>query len=206
MSSKSIGLLQERMLSFEQSMTEIRKCSQTSHMDGLASRQDTWVDNSDDMLKALKHARSAVKTIDDLRLENERLRQRLECNTGATFNNIDDEGSGTAVATTSTIPSEGSSIKAKKKRSYTRRKIGTDKLGVEASTNTFGIERDQDESSHLGSLVALRKSLRLCLKGHHRTKNTCQTARSTTTMVILKSIPHETRFAVPVAQERPSQH
>ena len=151
------------MLALENLMIGARTNSGSFPMDGMKHGQDL-IDTFETTIGAGQSARSVATTVEDLRLENERLTQEVK----SIAAHVANEGSpkaalDKAVGSASTAPS----LPAKKKKPYTRRKPPTSRnsttttttaaSGVVAPSTRLASLDDQDDSSQIGSLAALRE-------------------------------------------------
>lgn len=120
--SQSLKSLQDRMFALE------RRDLRASPKDSLRMEQDMFIDNFEAMLGALKETRSAGRTMEELRSENELLKRRLHAITAPNGSDADEDSSSIAAGTAVKLPSTAPSIPVKKKRQYVRRKpLGTQK-------------------------------------------------------------------------------
>jgi hypothetical protein len=153
--SQTLQSLQDRMLALEKSMIDIRTGSRASSLDGGRSGQDIFIENFETMLGAFKDTRSAERTMEDLRAENEQLKQRLHSVGDPTLSEVDDESLRTALRMTSTVPSTAPEVPAKKKRPYTRRKAPPQRAAP--GMTIFTPNYDQEDPSQLGGMAALKE-------------------------------------------------
>lgn len=156
---QDIDLLGDKVLALERSLIELRTELRMSSMIVTGSGQDVLIDGFETMLGAMKGARSASKNLEDLRAENERLKQHLRTNSAPITDEVDRPTSETGKAE---APSAPRVAPTKKKRPYTRRK----RLATQKSVTPAAIEmsdpdsslvsnHDQEDASHLDSLAAL---------------------------------------------------
>ncbi len=158
--SRNVEALQDRMFALEKSRIDVRTELRTSSTEGSNLGQDSLIHNFEAMLGSLKDARLAAKSMQDLRSENEQLKQRLRCVVGPTQKDIKNESSRPAVGTNLSIPSAVPSNSVKKKRPYTRRKPLVLKSATPAASDpdaSFTSNHDQDDPLQLGSLAALQE-------------------------------------------------
>lgn len=153
--SQTLESLQDRMLALEKSMIDVRTGSRASSTDGRSSGQDMFIENFESVLGAFKDAKSAERTMGDLRAENEQLKQRLRSVGGSTLSEFGDESLRTVIGTTPTVPSTAPEVPPKKKRPYTRRKPPPERTA--AGMKIFASNDDQEDPSQLGSLAALKE-------------------------------------------------
>jgi hypothetical protein len=163
--SGNLELLQERMLALENLMIGGRTGSGSSSMDGMKRGQDMIIDTSETILRgALEDARSVAMTMEDLRLENEQLKQKLQSIAARVASELDDVSSRDTLDKVARLPSAAPPLPAKTKKPYTRRKPLTSRKsiamaasGLVAPVTRFASADDQLDSSQIGSLEALRE-------------------------------------------------
>lgn len=156
--SQSLKSLQDRMFALE------RRDLRASSKDSLRMEQDMFIDNFEAMLGALKETRSAGRTMEELRSENELLKRRLHAITAPNGSDADEDSSSIAAGTAVKLPSTAPSIPVKKKRQYVRRKpLGTQKPVMPAAPDMVDPDSrsatnfNQDDASQLGGLQALEQ-------------------------------------------------
>lgn len=162
--SRNLESLQDRMLALEKSMIGVRADSRSSSMEGLRGGQDMFIDDFEAMHGDLKDARFVATTMEDLRLENEQLKQKLHSAAAPTVGEVNDLSSKGAADKAAIFPSTAPSLPAKKKRPYTRRKPLASRnsttpaaSGLVDPDSSFASIHDQSHPSQLGSLAALKE-------------------------------------------------
>jgi hypothetical protein len=159
--SKSLDSLQDRMLALEKSMTQIRMELRASGV-GCGNGQDLVIDSFEAMLGAMKDTRYASRAMEDLRAENEELKQRLHSKLTPTTGQVEDECPTATVETAAGVASTAAPEPPKKKRAYARRKPGAHQKSVTPAASATGdpassfcANHEQDGPSQIGGLAAL---------------------------------------------------
>ena len=159
--SWDIGSLQDRMLALEKSMIEVRTDLRASSTIGMSSAQDLLMANSDIMLGAARDVSSVGEAMEDLRSENERLKQRLRTMESPMADRVKDESVEAAAGMTMVTFPSAPTEHAKMKRPYTRRKASAAPESVTPATadldSSYAPDCGQDDPSQLGGLAALNE-------------------------------------------------
>jgi hypothetical protein len=159
--SKSLDSLQDRMLALEKAIIQIRMELRASGA-GCGNRQDLVIDSFEAMLGAMKDTRYASQAMEDLRAENEELKQRLRSKSTPTTDQVEDERPAATVETAAGVASTAAPEPPKKKRAHAKRKSGAHQKSVTPAASATGdpdssfcATHDQDGPSQIGGLAAL---------------------------------------------------
>jgi hypothetical protein len=159
--SRGIDSLQDRMLALERSMVEVRTNLRDSSMIGMQSGQDVFIDGFDDLQGAAKDVRAVNGAMEDLRSENERLRQKLRRMDPLSAGEIKDELVEAATGMMARSSSATAPEPVKKKRSHPRRKSAAPAKAITPAVadpdSSFAPNHNQDDPIQLGSLAALNE-------------------------------------------------
>lgn len=161
--SKILKSLQDRMHALEKSMINAHRSFRAPSANASRMEQDVLIDNFEAIFAAIKDARGAERTMQDLRSENEQLKRRLHSAEAPISGELGDESSRSADGTTSKTLTDPS-LDVRRKTPYTQRKPrATQKENTPTASDfvdpvsSFASKHDQDDASQLGSLTALKE-------------------------------------------------
>ena len=160
--SRDIVSLEDRMIALEKSMIEVRTNLRDSSTNRARSAQNLFDDSRHRFQGATEDVRVISETMEDLRSENERLRQRLrrveEPHATTELKDPSVDAAAGIIATSASVAATGG---AKKKRPYARRKPFAAAKAVTPAVadadSSLTPNYDQDGPSQLGSLAALNE-------------------------------------------------
>lgn len=161
--SRNLVSLQDRMLALEKAVMDVCSGLRPSSKDGSRSGQDMFIGCFETMLGAMKNARSAEMTVEDLKLENEQLKQRLTSITTPAVSVVDGESFKIPLDIIPNLPigppAAAPSVPVKKRGPCTKRKPPGQRSVTRATSIMTGLasNHDDDHPTQLGSLDALKE-------------------------------------------------
>jgi hypothetical protein len=162
--SQKIDSLQDRMLALENSIIEVRTDLRASSLGDVRIGQDMFIENFQAIFAAMKDARSANKAMEELRSENESLKQELRSIPAPAAAEIRQASLESPFSEAAKAPFLAAPAPVKRKRPYTRRKpLVLHKAATPAATDmndadsSFTSQHDIDDPPTPVGLAALNQ-------------------------------------------------